>query len=53
MISIDFEPIVKVLSKKYLCSNKFLIDPLLDSLNLFDDTYELILISGNETQLFS
>lgn len=53
MITIDFEPIVPILSKKYICSNRFLTEPLLESLNLFDDKYAFIIISGNETRLYT
>ncbi len=53
LITIDIEPIVPILSKKYLCSNRFLIEPLEESLNIFDETFGFIIISGNETKLFT
>lgn len=53
LITIDIIPIVPILSKKYLCSNRFLTEPLQDSLNLFDEMFAFILISGNETRVFT
>jgi peptide chain release factor subunit 1 len=53
LITIDIIPIVPILSKKYLCSNRFLTEPLQDSLNLFDEMFAFILISGNATKVFS
>ena len=53
LLTIDIIPIVPILSKKYLCSNRFLTEPLQDSLNLFDEIFAFILISGNETKVFT
>ena len=53
LITIDIQPIIPILSKKYLCSNRFLTEPIQDSLNLFDEMFAFILISGNETKVFT
>lgn len=53
LLTFNIEPILPILSKKYICNNRFLIEPLYESLNLFDDVYAFIIISGNETRVFT